>query len=60
MLPPHNLPGRETYHETGPQYFFKESPFFEIRELLLNNITLDGKETPISGLFPVTYPCSLA
>ncbi|KAF2446236.1 E3 SUMO-protein ligase PIAS1 [Karstenula rhodostoma CBS 690.94] len=24
-----------------PQYFFKESPFFEIREMLLNNITLD-------------------
>ncbi|KAL5375579.1 hypothetical protein PMIN02_012015 [Paraphaeosphaeria minitans] len=25
----------------GPNYFFKESPFFEIREMLLNNITLD-------------------
>ncbi|KAJ4354004.1 E3 SUMO-protein ligase pli1 [Didymosphaeria variabile] len=24
-----------------PQYFFKESPFFEIRDMLLNNITLD-------------------
>lgn len=24
-----------------PQYFFKESPFYEIREMLLNNITLD-------------------
>ncbi|KAF1967030.1 hypothetical protein BU23DRAFT_516972 [Bimuria novae-zelandiae CBS 107.79] len=27
--------------QARPQYFFKESPFFEIRELLLSNITLD-------------------
>lgn len=25
-----------------PQYFFKESPFFEIRELILGNISLDA------------------
>ncbi|KAL5382104.1 hypothetical protein DPSP01_006782 [Paraphaeosphaeria sporulosa] len=27
--------------QARPNYFFKESPFFEIREMLLNNITLD-------------------
>jgi E3 SUMO-protein ligase PIAS1 len=32
----------ETNLATGPQYFFKASPFFEIREMLLNNITLDS------------------
>lgn len=35
--------GRKAYRDAGPQYFFKESPFFEIREMLLNNITLDSK-----------------
>jgi hypothetical protein len=44
VLPRHNAAGREANHDAGPQYFFKESPFFEIRELLLNNITLEGKD----------------
>lgn len=26
----------------GPTYFFKESPFFEVRESIMTNITLDG------------------
>ena len=28
-----------------PTYFFKDSPFFEIRELVLSNITLDASPT---------------
>lgn len=34
-----------TKSDTGsaaPTYFFKDSPFFEVRELILSNITLEG------------------
>jgi E3 SUMO-protein ligase PIAS1 len=31
-----------TKREPGPTYFFKDSPFFEIRELVLSNMSLDG------------------
>jgi E3 SUMO-protein ligase PIAS1 len=40
-LPTHTA----TKNDTGPAaptYFFKDSPFFQVRELILSNITLEG------------------
>jgi E3 SUMO-protein ligase PIAS1 len=38
---PPKFPDRSTKTEPGPTYFFKDSPFFEIRELILTNMSLD-------------------
>lgn len=45
-----------TKSDTGsaaPTYFFKDSPFFEVRELILSNITLEG--TSASSRSPQWY-----
>jgi E3 SUMO-protein ligase PIAS1 len=38
---PPKFPDRSTKTEPGPTFFFKDSPFFEIRELILGNMSLD-------------------
>ncbi|KAH8724714.1 E3 SUMO-protein ligase PIAS1 [Phaeosphaeriaceae sp. PMI808] len=37
-----SYPQQQMPSRTGPQYFFKQSPFFEIRELVMNNIALEA------------------
>ena len=48
--PPSKFPDRSTKTEPGPAYFFKESPFFEIRELILSQMCLDRPLSPPTGL----------
>jgi len=42
---PYQQPQQQPPVPPRPTYFFKDSPFFEIRELVLSNITLDASPT---------------
>jgi E3 SUMO-protein ligase PIAS1 len=50
--PSSKFPDRSTKTEPGLAYFFKESPFFEIRELILGQMSLDRPLSPPSDLSP--------
>lgn len=59
-LPCTGSPDHDAERDIGPTYFFKDSPFFEIRELVLSNISLEGLPALHFTTSPVTNYYSLA